>query len=129
MNIEQILQTLDVNAPAGIATTGSKKEPTVEELGPFTFSEGLDKVGLPIEHPSYVKRSCKNCRGRGGVIQLVGGRHWQTCGCVNKGYTKLRMAFGKRAAELRLPYPKVVGEESGLDEEAANKQALLELKP
>jgi hypothetical protein len=108
MDMKQILDTLQVTAPAAVATTGpAKKEPTREELlaTPYSMSTAvLDKVGLPMEHPSYAKSSCNSCYGRGYIIQTVGGRRYQTCGCVNKGYVRTRKAFEAKVADTLAGY-------------------------
>lgn len=62
----------------------------LEDMPPFKFSEDKDKLGLPLEHRNYVKRSCNRCLGRGFEIQSMGGRHYQTCNCVKRGYARTR---------------------------------------
>lgn len=73
-------------------------EKTFEELGDFQFSTEKDRVGVLLQDPSYVKKSCTNCYGRGGVIQSYGGRRWQPCGCLIRGYRKARRAHDETEA-------------------------------
>lgn len=119
MDMKSILDTLQTAVPSAVATSAPAKKPkTLEELfeTPFTFSTAQDKVGLPMEHKTYVKRGCNDCYGRGYVIQTGGGRRYQTCGCLNRGYVKTRRAVEAEADQLVKLY--------GLTREAALKQAV-----
>ena len=101
MDIDQIVASLEQ------ADTKPKWEPekTFEELGTeYPFSDAKDAVGIPLEDKAYVKRSCKNCNGRGGVIMTPAkqsGRRWVACGCLRKGYVRARHAFDLRMAQIK----------------------------
>lgn len=81
-----------------------------DDLGDFKFAETKDKVGLPVEHKLYVKRSCKQCYGRGYIVQTFGGYRYQACGCVNKGYVRTRKEFERKVAATQKTYPELTVE-------------------
>lgn len=83
------------------AIANSPRAKTLEEMGEFKFAEGRDASGLPHEHKSYVKRSCNQCYGRGYVIQSRDGRHYQVCGCVHRGYERVRKELDRKGASWR----------------------------
>lgn len=62
----------------------------------FVFSKATDRLGLYVEHPSYVKANCKDCYGRGSVTFVRpedDEKLFMACHCVNKGYVKVRLAM------------------------------------
>lgn len=99
-----------------LLNTPKPPEPDKDELPkPFTFKDGKDPAGVPIERQDYVSASCKRCYGRGYVTYLVGdgylsgppgaraarqARDQRACpSCVQKGYLKARKAYDARVAE------------------------------
>lgn len=80
--------------------TKKVREPEDKPPAPYVMSTDKDKTGLPFEHPSYIKRSCKECYGRGWCSYLIGNgykegkrlqnRDLRTCVCVTKGYIKTK---------------------------------------
>lgn len=104
MDIDQIIETLQIQAPTALSTVVTPpKEKTLEQLlaTPFKFLDTKDKIGLPMEHADYVRQRCNDCYGLGYVIQLRGGRHYETCHCVNRGYMRTRKAV-EREADARV---------------------------
>ena len=106
--VRQLLGNLD-EAP--------KPEPVKD--GPpveFKFNTAKDKVGLPLEHPSYVKPRCKLCGGKGYRIFLIGdgygtspkdgsrhqlkSRNLLACACVHRNYSKTRLEFEKKVEDI-----------------------------
>lgn len=92
------------------------EEEEVKILAPFCFTDAKDPVGLPYGHESYVKASCSSCYGRGYQIQLVGGRHYQNCHCVTRGYARARKRFDRECGVVMALYD--------LSEEKARKHVL-----
>jgi hypothetical protein len=105
--IQKLLEQLTEANPAPV-TEAEDRDPA-----PFKFSEALDKVGLRLESPAYIKKSCNDCFGRGFQTWLIGdgyrtGDHgWRVkrknrdaraCRCVVKGYVKTRFAHDRAAA-------------------------------
>jgi hypothetical protein len=91
----------------------------------FEFNKTPDKVGLPSEHPAYVKPGCKFCYGRGYQAFLIGdgyndetprkkleARRLQACVCVHKNYTQTRNSLEKliAAAPKESEDPKVLAD-------------------
>lgn len=101
MNVEEILEALKQEKQERGEYVEPVAEKTIEELGSFQFSTDKDDQGIRIQNPAFVKKNCKNCYGRGGVIQSMGGRHWQVCGCVIKGYVKARRAHDEALAKTK----------------------------
>lgn len=102
MDMNNILKILQMTAPATPATSvQATKEKSLDELGAFQFNAALDKVGLPLEDASYAKSGCQSCYGRGYVVQLRGGRHYETCDCVHRGYSRRRRALQQASAKIR----------------------------
>lgn len=93
--IEQIIgpQTEGAGSPA-------QPKPADPDKEPFAYNVAPDNVGLPLEHPRYAKRSCNWCYGRGYVIQMIPNRHYQTCNCVHRGYTRTRLRFERETLAL-----------------------------
>lgn len=75
----------------------------------FKFADARDQVGLPVEHVAYAKRSCNNCYGRGYVTKIIGNgyagglaikpREHDLCGCLHRGYNKVRRAFDEEVVK------------------------------
>ncbi len=101
----------------------------------YVFTKSKDDVGLPHEHPRYVKKSCKSCHGRGYQIQYFnggariqigeagdgagGGKHfehvqrlYQACKCQIARYNSVRneveqIARKQVMAALKVPVSEV----------------------
>lgn len=107
---------MDVNAVLQELEKAREQEPVVEDgtkpLPPFSFDDAKDPQGVLKGHPSYVKRSCNTCYGRGYVIQTsYGPRRYQHCSCVQRGYERARKRFERDMASARKAYPKATDEE------------------
>ncbi len=101
MNLEEMVAAIEQQNETKSPYVEPVKEKTIEELGSFEYSTERDDVGIRIQNPSFVKKNCKNCYGRGGVIQSFGGRRWQVCGCVLKGYQRHRRAHDENMAKMK----------------------------
>jgi hypothetical protein len=98
MDLDEILGHVMPHDEGYVEPVAEKK---LEEMGEFKFSTQTDANGLPIESKSYVKRSCKDCYGRGYQIQSFGGRRYQTCGCVRRGYQRAAAEEVRRLDRLK----------------------------
>ena len=102
--VQSLLGSVDAN-PGAYTETKVATE--------FTFNTAPDKIGLPMEHPKYVKKTCKTCYGRGWQAQVIGDgyrdvggikvsnetRTFYACACVHSGYTKTRLAAQQQIQE------------------------------
>jgi hypothetical protein len=108
MDMDAILEQLDKASVTESPYVEPVKEKTLEELGPFQFSTEKDDAGLLFQHPRYVKKNCINCNGRGATIQSFGGRRWQACGCMIRGYQKHRREHDIALAKVKAAAEKVL---------------------
>jgi hypothetical protein len=101
MDLKEMIDKLGIKTE----TTNQEPEKTFEELGTeYPFKPDVDKDGLRVEHPDYVKRSCKDCLGRGGIIitpAKSSGRRWVACGCVKRGYQRAHFAHLLQIARVK----------------------------
>lgn len=107
---------MDMNAVLQELAKDKEPEPIVYDdskpLPPFAFTDDKDPQGVLKGHPSYVKRSCNTCYGRGYVVQTSRGpRRYQYCNCVHRGYERARKRFEAEMDIARKYHPKATDEE------------------
>jgi hypothetical protein len=105
--------------------------------------KGVDQVGLPQFHPSYAKKGCRECHGRGTATYLIDDgykdgkpnpdRLLALCPCSNRGYTRTRLKFEARVAVVWKEYQELNKLDASLEsfnvprtEEDAQKAVLKE---
>jgi hypothetical protein len=111
--LEKLLKDLEEASPAAFSPVADAAP------GPFQFSDALDKNKIRVQSPSYVKKNCNHCYGKGFETYLIGGgyfpkapghvseriprqaRSLRACRCVTRGYIRAAMAFmrAKKADE------------------------------
>lgn len=136
--VEQILEASTVASANELGTVEAE-----DETGnPFAFGRlaaERDQVGLPKNHPSYVKRSCKTCYGRGYRVVSAGvrlhddgrktktpGTRYVACTCVENGYKRALVELG-RLVRSELKFAKDNGEEITPDFEAKIRTSCVDM--